>query len=221
MNITKKRLQELNCVLGLDCSKYQENINWEQAKISGVEFAFIKITEGTTGHEDNIYNVYNRVIEAQKNNIKVGYYHFARPGNIKDPKIDAEEEILNIKKHLNVLPKAEFPIVLDTEEYAKNCILQGKTKNINTLINTFLGSFDEVSILYTYKVFFDSNTNNTFGMNPLWLAAYLNDPNKSLPTLPKGWNEWKIWQFTDKGQISGYNGNIDLNIMKKDYFDLY
>ena len=33
--------------------------------------------------------------------------------------------------------------------------------------------------------------------------------------------DWKIWQFTDKGRIDGYNGDIDLNVMKKDYFDLY
>ncbi|MDD5648932.1 MAG: glycoside hydrolase family 25 protein [Candidatus Nanoarchaeia archaeon] len=220
-NISKERLKTLNCVLGLDCSKYQTSIDWRKVKIAGIEFAFVKITEGATGHEDNIYNVKNRVLEAQKNNVKIGYYHFARPGDIGDPKLDATAEITNIKNHLNVLPKSNFPIVLDVEDYSKSCILKDKAKNVNVFINTFLGAFDEVSILYSFRLFFDSNTNHTFGMNPLWIANYPKDPNKTLPTLPKGWTEWKIWQFTDKGKIDGYNGNIDLNVMKKDYFDLY
>lgn len=220
-NISKERLKALNCVLGFDCSKYQISIDWRKVKVAGIEFAFVKITEGTTGHEDNIYNVKNRVLEAQKNNIKIGYYHFARPGDIGDPKLDASAEILNIKNHLNILPKPEFPITLDIEEYAKNCILQGNAKNINVFINTFLGSFDEVSILYSYRAFLDSNSNHTFGTNPLWIAYYPSNPNKILPKLPLGWMDWKIWQFTDKGRIDGYNGDIDLNVMKKDYFDLY
>jgi lysozyme len=219
--ITEKRLNELNCVLGADCSKYQENINWEQAKIFGIKFAFIKITEGNTGHEDSVYNIKNRALEVIKQKIKIGYYHFARPGNIDNPKQDAFDEVINIQNHLKILPKSNFPIVLDIEDYLKNCILQGKAKNVNLFINTFLGAFDEVTILYSYKLFFDANTNHTFGLNPLWIANYVSNPEKNLPTLPKGWNEWKIWQFTDKGRINGYKGNIDLNIMKIDYFNLF
>ena len=78
-NISQQRLDNLNCVLGLDCSKWQPNITWSDAKTSGIQFAFVKITEGNTGHEDNLYNVKARILSAQQNGIKVGYYHFARP----------------------------------------------------------------------------------------------------------------------------------------------
>jgi GH25 family lysozyme M1 (1,4-beta-N-acetylmuramidase) len=56
-----------------------------------------------------------------------------------------------------------------------------------------------------------------FGKQPLWIAAYVNNPEVVLPKIPNGWTEWKIWQFADKGRIDGYVGDIDLNIMKKDY----
>jgi len=218
MNLSKKRLDDLDCVLGLDCSKYQKNINWEQAKASGIEFAFVKITEGTTGHEDNVYNVAARVVEAKKNGIKIGYYHFARPGNVKDPKQDAFEEVENIKKHLTILPKANFPITLDVEAIDTK---QQDEKYMSIFINTFLGLFDDVTILYTYRSFFNVNTNHTFGTNPLWIASYVKNPEKDLPNILLGWVNWKIWQFTDKGTIGGYSGPIDLNVMKKDYFNLY
>lgn len=218
MNISKIRLEELNCVLGLDCSKYQNNIDWKKAKASGIDFTFIKITEGTTGHEDSIYNIKNRGLEAKKNGIKIGYYHFARPGNIKDAKQDAFEEVENIKKHLKILPKAEFPIVLDVESIDTQ---QQNRNYLSIFINTFLGLFDDVTILYTYRCFFDVNTNHTFGTNPLWLASYVKNPEKDFPKIPLGWVDWKIWQFTDKGTIDGYSGPIDLNVMKREYFNLY
>lgn len=221
MNITKERLKELDCVLGLDCSKYQSNIDWSKAKTFGIDFAFIKITEGNTYSEDSIYDVKDRILEAQKNNVKIGYYHFARRGEVQDGVLDAKEEIINIQNHLKILPKSNFPIVIDVEAYAKDCILLGDSNNVNVFINTFLGAFNNVLIIYSYKLFLDENSNHTFGMNPLWIANYPNDPNKVLPTLPVGWNEWKIWQFTDKGRIDGYDQNIDLNVMKTEYFNLY
>jgi len=211
-----KYINNNDYVLGLDCSKYQKDINWTKVKSDDIQFAFIKITEGNSYSEDEVYNVKNRIITAQANNIKIGYYHFARPGDIIDPKQDANKEIENVKKHLAFLPSFNFPLTLDIEEYAKNCVLKGKELNINIFVNTFLDAFNEVTILYTGKYFFDPNSNHTFGMNPLWLAAYIKEP-----ILPKGWNEWKIWQFTDKGKINGIVGNVDLNWMKKDFFELY
>jgi GH25 family lysozyme M1 (1,4-beta-N-acetylmuramidase) len=67
----------------------------------------------------------------------------------------------------------------------------------------------------------ETNSSPIFGQYPLWIAAYIKNPEVSLPVIPIGWNEWQIWQFTEKGQVNGYNGDIDLNIMKKEYFDLF
>lgn len=222
--LSQKRLQDLNCVLGLDCSKYQVNINWSQAKAFGIQFAFIKITEGTTGHEDNLYNLKARVLSAQQNGVKVGYYHFARPGNVNIPEDDANEEVQNILSHIGFLPKATLPLVLDIESYSDSNIWDNKIDHMNRFITTFINKLNEQNIrviFYSYKSFVDSNTTPIFGLQPLWIAAYLNTPETSQPAVPNGWNEWKIWQFTEKGQINGYVGDIDLNIMKKGYFDLF
>ncbi len=222
--ISKQRLSDLNCVLGLDCSKYQSDITWDKIKAAGAAFAFIKITEGTTGHEDNVYNLKARVLDAQKNGIKIGYYHFARPGNIDDPASDANEEIKNIMSHLAILPKADMPLVLDVEDYSTTIVWDNKIDHMNKYITAFIYGLNEQGIdviLYSYKSFIDSNTSPNFGVYPLWMAAYLNDPEHSLPSVPNGWKEWKIWQFTEKGVIDGYNGDIDLNVMKKDYFNQF
>jgi len=224
--LSQKRLNDLNCVLGLDCSKYQVDINWAKAKACGIQFAFVKITEGTTGHEDNLYNLKARVLSAQKNGVKVGYYHFARPGNVDDPELDAKEEIDNVLSHIGFLPKANLPLVLDIESYSDSIIWTDaeKSDHMNRFVSTFLNELamrGMMTIFYSYKSFIDTNTTPAFGTYPLWLAAYLNNPEVSLPALPNGWNDWKIWQFTEKGLIDGYVGDIDLNIMKTSFFNQF
>lgn len=224
MTISQKRLTDLNCVLGLDCSKYQRDIIWSKTKTAGVEFAFIKITEGTTGHEDNSYNVRNRVLSAMASKIKVGYYHFARPGNIASPEDDANEEVTNVLKHIAILPVANLPLVLDLETYSDNNIWDNKQDHMNRYINTFIWRLkvENISvILYSNKSFFESNTSISYSAYPLWIAAYLNNPELNLPKIPSTWTEWKIWQFTEKGEIDGYHGLVDMNIMKRDFFNKF
>jgi lysozyme len=222
--ISQNRLNELDCVLGLDCSKYQVDINWNKAKAAGIQFAFVKITEGTTGHEDNLYNLKARILSAQKNGVKIGYYHFARPGNVLVPENDANEEVQNVLAHIGFLPKVELPLALDVEVYSNEYIWDNKIDHMNRYITTFIQKLNENNIrviFYSYKSFIDANTFPMFGLQPLWVAAYLSNPEINLPAIPNGWSEWKIWQFTEIGRIDGYTGDIDLNIMKKGYFNLF
>ena len=222
--ISQKRLNALNCVLGLDCSRYQQNITWSLVKAAGIQFVFIKITEGTTGHEDNLYNLKARIISAQNNGVKVGYYHFARPGNVAEPEDDANEEVQNVLAHIGFLPKADLPLALDIEAYSDSDIWDDKVDHMNRFITTFIQGLQVQNIdviIYSYKSFLDTNASPEFGNYPLWIASYLNNPETSLPSIPDGWNDWNIWQFTEKGQINGYSGDIDLDVMRKDYFNMF
>jgi lysozyme len=223
-SISQNRLQDLDCVLGLDCSKYQKDINWSSAKAAGLDFAFVKITEGTTGHEDSIYNVKSRIIAAQNAGIKIGYYHFARPGNVNEPEDDANEEVQNVLGHLGVLPQVTLPFVLDIEAYSSDLIWDNKIDHMNRFIGTFIDKMKVRNIpviIYSYKSFLDDNTSHSFGLYPLWIAAYVKNVEVNLPVVPIGWTTWQIWQFTEKGQIDGYTGDLDLNVMKKDYFNQF
>lgn len=221
--ISQNRLEELDCVLGLDCSKYQKDITWSKAKSAGIDFAFVKLTEGSTYQEAKFYNVKNRIISAKKNGVKIGYYHFARPANVVDPIKDADEEIDNFLSEMRKIGFPDLPFVLDIEAFS-NINLWKTNENMIKYIGRFIDRMAKnnlLTIIYSYKSFFDVNIGDMFVKYPLWIAAYLNNPEKNEPTLPEGYDNWDIWQFTSKGRINGYNGNIDLNIMKKDYFNLF
>jgi GH25 family lysozyme M1 (1,4-beta-N-acetylmuramidase) len=222
--ISKKRLDELNCVLGLDCSKFQKYIYWGVAKVMGIEFTYIKITEGSTYLESNYYDLKGRILSAQNSKIKVGYYHFCRMGNVQNPEDDAKSELDNVLSQLKVLPKAELPLALDLEAFSTTYVWDNKIEDMNRYITAFISGATQNNIpviLYSNKSFMDTNTTPIFGNNPLWVASYVNDIEVNSPVMPNGWDEWKIWQYTEKGNINSYYGNIDLDIMKKDYFNLF
>ncbi len=92
-------------VHGIDVSKYQGNIDWEQVKDSGVSFAFIKATEG--GDRVNSKFAYNWAA-AKAAGVPRGAYHFVywcrRP----------HEEIGNFASVVPNEPDA-LPPVLDVE----------------------------------------------------------------------------------------------------------
>ncbi len=61
---------------------------------------------------------------------------------------------------------------------------------------------------------------NYFKQYPLWIAAY----NPTGPSVPKPWDDWTLWQFTDNGDGAVYGVeslNIDLNYFngEKDAFE--
>jgi GH25 family lysozyme M1 (1,4-beta-N-acetylmuramidase) len=233
--MTPERLKMLNSVLGIDSSHYQGNINWKLVKDSKVDFALIKVTEGNTFYEGNstTYNLIKNISNAQNNGIKVGYYHFARPGNNADPKIDATYEANWFVSHVKGLPAVDFPLVLDIEAYSNTVLWIDRKADMQIFVSTFidiLKSNGFSTIIYSYKSFLDDNGITNFGNNKLWIANYMKypitNPERDLPSLPVGWKgkDWlahqnvPIWQFSSQGQVNGIQGNVDINVMKNDFF---
>jgi len=82
------------------------------------------------------------------------------------------------------------------------------------------------TILYGGKYIFQDKTSNSFGSLPLWHAQSPNEPEMTNPNVASGWQrkgeqDWGIWQFSSEGRVNGYDNNVDLNAMKKSFFDKY
>jgi len=66
-------------------------------------------------------------------------------------------------------------------------------------------------LIYTPLSFWNDKMGGTsaFQGHHLWIAEYNND---SAPEIPRGWNTWKIWQFTSRGRTPGITENtVDTN----------
>jgi len=244
--ITNERLNDLDSVLGVDVANYQGNINWSQAKEYGVDFAFIKVTEGTWFYDENSsnYELKQNIKNAINNKVKVGYYHFARPGSSTDPAADATAEANWFLEKVKELPKPDFPLVLDIENFIddayptkmKPVAWTNRKASMPIYIQTFIDVLKDAgykTIIYSYANFLNTNGVTNFNKYPLWLANYMNirkniSPETHLPTPPVGWKSksdshipWSAWQFSSQGKVTGINSNVDLNMMRKDFFNKY
>ena len=197
-------------VYGIDVSRYQGDINWElicnKARINEqpVRFAFIKATEGADKLDPKYEFNYQ---QARFYNIRRGVYHFYSFKS--SPKEQADFFI----KHVT-LNDGDLPPVLDVEkrpadvtpEKFKWCIMEWMS-----LIEKHYGV---KPILYTYYSFKMQYLDDViFDRYPYWIAHYGVDE-----VAYKG--PWCFWQFSEKGEMPGIKGPVDLNVFNGSIDDL-
>lgn len=183
---------------GVDVSSYQSEItNFGD----DVDFVICKATEGV-GYVDKYCDKLYQL--AKKNGKLLGVYHFARPDLGNTPQKEAKWFVDNIQGYLK-----EAILILDWEagdlsntQYAKSFL-----DEVYNLTNIKPLLYASTSVINTYN--FTDIINSNYG---LWVAQYGVDNGKAgqEPNV-NGWSFYALWQYTSKGYINRYNGNIDLN----------
>jgi len=72
---------------------------------------------------------------------------------------------------------------------------------------------DVILGIYTRKSFFNNRVGENysyFNKHPLWVAHYAGDPQ---PLMPTGWENWTIWQYSQKGDGKAHG-------VQSDYIDM-
>ncbi len=207
-------------ILGIDISHHQSNrgeIEWEKVAESKVEFAFVKISEGSTYNDPYAKR---HVVGAREVSIPTGGYHYARPAEPVNE--DALAEVAHFINSLKLATEdyGDLPAVLDLEDPLYPGTNGLSTASLLTWAKTFCEEFEAITghpiIIYTGNWFIDSWDNFNHPDNPLtdyklWIADYYTNRQPS-----GGWESWFVWQFSDKGKIEGITGDVDLNIADKD-----
>jgi lysozyme len=205
-------------IRGIDISHHNTINDWNAIKNAGVRFVYIKIAEGV-GTPDPMAK--KHALVAKQNGLTIGYYHFGRPDkkNGGTVELDATAEATEVKNLLTNLPTADLPLMLDLENSGSWDTPLSPGEYLQW-VEKFLGFFFNPAnplstpLIYSRKEYLDAKlpTNHTLGARyKLWLSRYNADYNKAVPA--KGWTQWHIWQFTEKG-VLGSNGSLDLNIKR-------
>lgn len=240
-NMSQDRLKQLDSVYGVDVSYAQKGMDWSKLPKNDtkVDFALIKLSQGESqGDYQSNFNdsqVEHHVAGAQENGLKFTYYHFAGPyigsdvvGNATTQAQFFVDSIPNKN-----LPRPDFPLILDFEnkDTEVNPRKWSVNKNNNDLwINTFVDVVKDADydvILYINDNMLKYYTNGDFGDLPLWYANPIKSKTESseyessTPTAPKPWKDWSIWQFSWEGKVSGWRGIVDINAMRKSFFNKY
>lgn len=211
-------------VYGMDVSHHQGDIDWSNlaiycnakgvaytGKIKGkskkyvqpVFFVYVKATEGAT-YIDPTYAV--RVMEAAHHGVTKGAYHFMRLGS------DVKDQIKNFISTAT-WTRGDMPPALDIEDEKE--MRQFGTQHTLDWVYTWLEGVEKHMrvrpIIYTTEKIRDNylKKDPRFGNYQCWIARYRDEGPES--------KVWRIWQFTEKGKVSGYHGSIDGNIFKGGY----
>lgn len=187
-------------VKGIDVSHHNPILNWEAVMEQNISFAYIKATEGNT-HKDRNYP-YNYDL-AKKSNIKVGSYHFYTFA------LSGKEQAQHF------LSTAQFDTgdlipAIDVEHSPANPYNKDKEyislviQELKVLENVLYEHFGVHPVIYTNKDCHKLYINEHFPDNIIWMCDLHKEPSEDI-------TNWRIWQFSHKGELPGIDGDIDLN----------
>lgn len=200
---------EATTTSGIDVSHYQGTINWTTAKNSGVQFAYIKSTEGVS-YVDPMFDTYYTGATTAK--VIRGAYHFALPDRSSGA---TQADFLYQNGGGWSADNLTLPAALDLEYNPYGATCYGLTQSgMVSWISSFLDRYQALTgryaVIYTTTSWWNTCTGNSsaFASNyPLWVARYAS----STGTLPSGWGVHSFWQYTDSGSISGVSASTDRN----------
>lgn len=175
-------MENKKILLGVDVSHH----NYNQINPSQLDFVWLKATEGKT-YKDPRMNMFleHMANEGMNNQPFIGFYHYARPENNKDPKDESNNFIKTIEPHIgNCL------LALDWEG---NALKEDPVWALQWL--------EYVQAITSCKPLIYASGSATKNLKliasagfPLWVANYISKDKKE-PTYYH-WTDYKFWQFT-------------------------
>ena len=183
---------------GIDISHHQNGIDIGAA---GVDFVICKATEGTGYVDPCCDKLYQ---EAKRCGKKLGVYHFARPDLGNSAEAEADYFIQNIQGYIK-----EAMLVLDWERGNLNnpAWVKAFCDRVYSKTGVKPVVYMSASPVNSYDWSIVANAN--YG---LWIASYGKNTGEpgAKPSCGK-WSFYCLWQYTSKGRVNGYGGNIDMN----------
>lgn len=192
-------------VRGVDVSRYQGEIDWEVLSREGIEFAFLKATEGSS-HVDNKF-LYN-MAEAYETGLCVGAYHFF---SFDSPGAGQALHYINTVGSLQdkMPPMIDFEFYGDKDENPPEP--EAVRRELQALLSVLEEEYGVKPIIYatatTYKMYIEGH----FQEYPIWIR------NVYYETALENGREWTFWQYKDNALLDGYSGEeekIDLNVFR-------
>lgn len=190
-------------VFGVDVSSYQGVVDWPVLAAQGVDFAFIKATEGSTLRDGRFADNWTG---AQAAGVRAGAYHFLSYDTPGETQAD---------NFIDLVPVTEgaLPPVVDIEFYGDYLEQPPEKEHVRSILDPLLerleAHYGVKPILYvTYRSYYLYLAGSGYGEYPIWCSS-----PTVFPLVPG----WDFWQYSRTARLEGYNGSqdrIDLNIFR-------
>ena len=194
-------MTEHTYIPGIDVSNWQGAIDWQKVKAAGVQFAFIKASQGIDFHD----RFFAANIEAGRRlGIACGAYHFFEPTQ------PAQSQAENFLSMQSALEKGDLPPVLDVETPAKWSALPiaDRVKAVTTWLSIVEKQLGATPLIYMSSSFAGDvlGADSELNRYPLWVAHYT---KAVVPWVPAPFKTWAFWQYSNTGKTDGITGDVD------------
>ena len=189
-------------VRGMDAARFQTFVDWPRAKAAGIEFAFLKATEGGDLKDPKFDDHWKG---AGRAGIKRGAYHFYY--FCTAPEVQARFFIDNVPRR-----RGSLPPVLDMEwnPFSPTCQRRPDGATVRAEMQRWMdivtAHFGQKPIIYTTPRFFKENGLGAFRGTDFWLRTTAKTPAEAFPG-----QSWRFWQYTSTGTLPNTPGHIDIN----------
>jgi len=199
---------------GFDVSLYQGTIDWarlDEVRFDGapLDFVFIRAQVGTT--VDTLLQ--NNLNGAKSIGLEASVYHVVHED------ISGETQSGAFLDLLAAMPKPRLPVALDIERpmFAGNTAAHRRTLENARVMMEMLQAAGYRVMIYTGAWWWNPASTDVdvrwAAPLDLWVATY----GTQAPLLPRGWGEWRFWQYTSSGRLAGISGNVDFNVFQGDW----
>lgn len=181
-------------VRGIDVSAHNGMMNLDAAADDGIEFIFIKATEGESFRDANFRINYEKARHA---GIKIGAYHFFRFD------VDGVAQAINLLRTIG--PRhLDMGIVVDVEAHGNPPDVDPEliAKRL-TAMHDYLTLMGKRVTFYTNRKGYYDFIADLFPGCQLWICAFSETPINA---------EWTFWQHNHHGRVKGIKGDVDLNV---------
>ncbi len=197
---------------GIDVSAYQGEIDWAKVAADGIEFAMIRCgyrtyINGKLG-EDAYFK--KNISGALENGLQVGVYFFSQALNLQEAREELDYVLALIQGW-----DITLPVVFDWEQM----LLSGsrtRTPNWAAVTDCIIAFCDGVAAAGYQPMAYFNPTLAYLRLDlprleryPKWLAHYVGVTNY--------YYDFQMWQYGSSGQVSGINGNVDMDLLFTDF----
>ena len=188
-------------VHGIDAARFQGHMNWRKVKRQGIQFAWLKATEGGDLLDPEFKANWRA---AKRAGVPVGAYHFYY--FCTDPETQAKWFIKNVPRL-----RGGMPPVLDLEwnPFSPTCTLRPPAAEVRRLANRFIQIVEQHYqtrvVVYTAPDFWERNDVARLKRD-FWLRSTAKHVEKRF-----GVRDWRFWQYTSTGVLNGIEKEVDIN----------
>ncbi|WP_242945483.1 glycoside hydrolase family 25 protein [Hespellia stercorisuis] len=194
--------------LGIDVSQYQADLDWTQARASGIEFAILRVggrgygASGTIYEDEKFRDNLRGAVDA---GLEVGVYFFSQAISEREAVEEAEFVLSKIEA-----ADIKGPVVFDPEEIKED---ESRTDGISSkvLTDNCIAFCDTIKAAGYDTMIYANMKRMALELDiaklqdyDWWYADYYETPQCPY--------DYEMWQYTDTGSVPGVEGNVDIDI---------